>query len=310
MRSITAHLDGHTVAADIRAQRQVHKGAIVLVEGKDDLRRFSNIFDDKSCCIVIAHNKKNVCEAMELLADDGFPGVLGFVDADFDRIDGKELDQESIVYSVSHDFDLDSVLTDALRRYLVEVCDTMKLEQLGGHEGALVHLLSSIRPVSILRWINQHRRLGYRLRDLNFDHFFDGCQVNIDALVASVSNQKFSGPQHQQRLKALINNYVTREYNIYQLTSGHDFCQALGIALRALLGTRKPSQTYGSEIELHLRLTVNLADMIATGLIQKIQEWEDANPGYHIMPSETPSTGTRQLNDNSNISSVRRGEFS
>src|ERR1700746_552760 len=51
--------------ADIRMQRQYHKGAFLLVEGRSDLKRFSQIVDPTVCLVVASDGKRNVLEAIE-----------------------------------------------------------------------------------------------------------------------------------------------------------------------------------------------------------------------------------------------------
>jgi hypothetical protein len=159
MKSIKGFLDGHSVAADVRMQRQIHKGAFALVEGITDLKRFQKLFGDPACCIVICHSKRNVVDAIDRLYDEGFQGALGFADADFDRITGTHVDHEGILLSRTHDFDLDIACTGALNRYFVEVCEEHKLGAFGGTIGAVQRMLAMLRPLSALRYANQRHGL-------------------------------------------------------------------------------------------------------------------------------------------------------
>ena len=72
--------------------------------------------------------RENLLGAIEILVDEGFPGVLGLADSDFDRIVGCFQQSDAIIFSESHDFDLDVADSDVLRRYLVEGGDVDKCE--------------------------------------------------------------------------------------------------------------------------------------------------------------------------------------
>ena len=58
------------------------------------------------------------------------------------------------------------------------------------------------------------------------------------------------------------------EYDLRQLTNGHDFHCALGASLRSELGARRAAHTWGSEVEMHLRLAFGDKDFKEFGSTQ------------------------------------------
>lgn len=46
------------------------------------------VIDNAACDIEIGFGRKNVMEAIDILEDEGFVGVIGVADADFDRLLG------------------------------------------------------------------------------------------------------------------------------------------------------------------------------------------------------------------------------
>jgi len=115
-----SEIDGHYVAAQIRFSRQIWKGTILLLEGPTDAKVFENLVDDASCQIEIAFGKSNVLNALDLLEDEGFDGVVGIVDADFDHVTGKTYALDGLCVTDLHDLDLVIFASLAFERYLTE----------------------------------------------------------------------------------------------------------------------------------------------------------------------------------------------
>lgn len=286
MKSISKFVDGATLAAEVRMERQSHKGAFLLVEGATDARRLMQVVDEALCSFVVCFGKKNVIEAIESLYEDGHPGIVGAVDADFSRLDGSVSQHEGIIVSSLHDFDLEMVLTDVLRRYLGETCDDAKLQAWGGHSGIAPRLMLALRPLSILRFVNQKYRLRYSLTNVRHDEFFDGQDIDQDAMINSVSNGRLASNESNERLRSLMLAHQAVPGDLEQITSGHDFCAALGIALRHRLGSRREAQTWRSEVEMHLRLAFSIDDMATTKTYGAMKCWEEANPGYALFKEQ------------------------
>lgn len=283
MRSISSYVDGHSIAADVRMQRQIHKGSFALLEGATDLKRFKKIIAEGECCAIVCYGKPNVVEAIELLYDHGFPGVLGLVDQDFDVILGKSVTHEGLVCSAFHDFDVDVLCTTALQRYLEEVVDPQKLSPDWSSKSILAGIIEAIRPLSALRFCNVRESLNYKLSDLSLEDFFDGIEVKRDDMMSCVFKNRYTTSNKILDLRRNIEKYEMLPLDLYQLTSGHDLCAALGVKLRTHIGHRKIPQTLRSEVELHLRLAVTLNDLEQVGLVQKIADWERVNPPYKIL---------------------------
>lgn len=276
-------MDGPTIAAEVRMERQNHKGAFLLVEGSTDIKRFERVVSEAMCSFVNCFGKPNAAEAIELLYDDGFPGALGMIDADFDRVLGRKLDHEGVVVSDTHDFDLDAATTGVFERYLEEVADKAKIARAGGPRKFLVALLTSIKPLSAMRFANEKHQLGYSLQSLRIDEFFDGSAVDVDAMVNVVSWGKFGGAAEKAALKSHIDRYADSNIDLLQATCGHDFCGALGIALRGVAGARKHPQTWQREIEMHFRLAFDLGHFREMAAFGAVSEWEAANEPYRVL---------------------------
>jgi hypothetical protein len=282
MISIAKELDAHDIAQEIRQERQVHKGSFLLLAGEGDIKRFAKFVDQDACSIQNCFGRDNLLGAIDILVHEGFPGVLGLADAEFDRIEGSLSLSDAVIFSEGHDFDLDLVGTDALRRYLAEVGDPHKCKEHGGHEGVRAWLLEGCKPLSMLRYMASVQDLGCSLDRIDCREICIDGGVDADLLVGQVSLGKQSAAS-QQDLKYLLLSNVKQGFDLMQLTCGRDFIALLGLALQDRLGDRGPEQTLLPEVKIHLRLAFSEEDFVRTSLFFAILNWESENVPYLIL---------------------------
>jgi hypothetical protein len=282
MSSLDEYQTAKIIARDIRMRRQVHRGAFVLVEGETDVLRFKKFFSDK-VMFVSTFGKPKMLTVVEQFYEDGFEGVVGLVDSDFDRIEGTIKNHEGLCYSSYHDFDMDLICSNALTRYLDEVADKAKLTKIGGGDSVANIVIDLLSPISALRFANQRHSLRYNLQNIKHDDFCDGYSCDIDRLVDHVSSGRFNTAVHKKFLKEKIVESCCLDHSPLQLTSGHDFCAVLGIALRDKLGSRRIPQTLRGEVETHLRLTYDRADFEVSCVKSFCAKWQLENPSYILL---------------------------
>ncbi|UQD96099.1 DUF4435 domain-containing protein [Bradyrhizobium japonicum] len=275
-------MDGYDIAGEIRLERQVHKGSFLLVEGTTDIKRFHPLVDHEKCSTVNCYGKKNLVEAILLLYEDGFPGVLGLADADFDRVTNSLEEHEGLIYSVSHDFDADWACENSMAKYVQEVGNPEKCAALGGPSEIGVKLRTGLKALSVLRYLNEYQSLSYRLKSLRHDMFIQNMAVDLDLLIDDVFYGGHTGAQRAQ-LKALVVAHSAQEHDLIQLTSGHDLMRALGLSMRTELAERKHAQTWGREVEMHFRLLFGDDEFRKSPLFTAIRAWEAENTPYVIL---------------------------
>lgn len=273
MRSMTRYLKPSDICADLRMQRQTHKGVFVLLEGAGDFKRFKKFYSENAL-LINCWGKDNVCGAIDIEQNSARDDVIGFVDSDFDNIHGTVEENEDIIRSRFHDFDIDVCATEVFARYLAEVGDATKVAAEGGVAACIESLLVALKPLSALRYANVHNNLGYSLSNVDHAAFFNGHAVDVSAMIDHVSCGKFSSQEHKDELLARISQYTAPAFDLWQFTNGHDLIAALGIALRERLGNRHRMLTYRSEVERHLRLAFDVADFQHSGHLAAIRGWE------------------------------------
>jgi hypothetical protein len=279
------HIDGFYVAAQIRLIRQVHKGAVLVVEGEKDARVFEHFIDTNACDIEVAFGKKNVLEALDLLEDEGFLGVAGVVDADFDRVFERTYPLQNLCVTDVHDLDLLIFRSSALDRYVRECADgDLRKKTFGSDIQAMRNvIISSTLPLGYCRLSAERQNLTLYFKGLKHDEFIsiDDLSTDLDELVGAVISRS-STRCTVDALKKFMASEAARQHQPDQIVSGHDVACVLGIALRKMLGNRRIAQTWGSEVEAGLRLAFDWTAMAKTSVYKCLRQWEQNNKPYRI----------------------------
>ncbi len=284
-KSMIAQIDGAYVAAQIRLIRQVQKGTILLLEGSTDAKVFDQFIDRSVCEIEIGFGKPNVLDAIDLLEDEGFQGVVGVVDADFDRLTGTTYSLDNLCVTDVHDLDLMIFLSPSFDRYIAEYGNKDRIEN--QFDGDLSRIRSKIidccLPLAHCRLASERRNLRLTFRELKHEELVDRetLKINRDALIAAIISRS-AARSTAANLNAYIKNEEAKLHDSYQVASGHDVAAVLGIALRKLIGDRRDVHTWASEIEAGLRLAFDWQALACTGLYRCLRSWEVNNKPYRV----------------------------
>jgi len=280
-------LDAWDIAAQVRLERQNHKGSFLLVEGANDDRVLSRFSHEQHCSIVVAFGKPNVVGALNLLEEEGFPGTLGMIDADFDRIMAKTYSCENIIISQNHDVDADIFFSSAFDVFIRERAEPERLRQFLSAKGGDLRaaIMSSASQIACARLLSEQQTLKLKFVDLNFSNFIsvDDLSCDIATLVHDlINNSPGTGITEPELLKKL-KIAISKGYDPRQLCCGHDLMGILGIALRKCIGTNRDVHTWRSEIELGMRLAFDREAFEATAIYRAAKKWEAETPPYKIL---------------------------
>lgn len=278
-------IDGAYIAAQVRLVRQLHRGSILILEGERDAAVFEELVGKDCCDIEIGFGKANVVDALDRLEDEGFPGVVGIIDADFHRLIAKQYHLENLLLTDKHDLDLTIFASKAFDKYIREHADKRLCEEVFSADLVAVRdrVLKAALPLSCCRLVSEFRRLRLNFNDLRLDELVseDDLSIDCDELISRVL-QRSSGRCTEANLKAYVQRELLKQHDAYQLTNGHDAAAILGIALRKLIGHRRVPQTWGSEIEAGLRLAFDREKAEDTEIISDLKQWGANSVGYRI----------------------------
>ena len=113
-----------------------------------------------TCKIIVAEGKEQVCEVIHILDKVNFVGALGIVDADFDRIEGRQNRGPNILMPEYHDLETMLFCSPALAKVLVEFGSKEKIEAVGNKVVEL--LVDTALPMGCLRLHSLRHSLGLR----------------------------------------------------------------------------------------------------------------------------------------------------
>jgi hypothetical protein len=285
--TLLRHLDGYDVRAQLYLERQLHRGAFMIVEGETDFKALSKFVQADHCSLIIANGKKNALEAMDLLDDDGFDRVVCLVDADFDRLNGTDRSSAVVWVTDAHDLDATIFASSALDAYLTEFGDATKIQILERRRGKTIReiILEASAPIGRLRWINEQRHCRLNFQKLTYS-FISETTLACDevALIAEVLANSSAVCCDAASLKVALQQCSANEFDLLQLSCGHDIAAVTGVALRELIGNRfRDAHTWGREIESGLRLAFDFRAFSSTDVFRGMKEWRDNNARFQIL---------------------------
>jgi len=284
VRSITKYMDGWDIAQEVRIERKVHKGSFLLLEGETDYKRMLKFLDEQACSVAICFGRSNLEEAMELLEDEGFPGVVGLADADFDRCGGGvPTALDNVIYSEFHDFDVDWMTDDVVDQYLTEFADKQKCVSIGGTSQIIDLIMIKLEPLSVLRPLNHQGAIKMKLSEVDISASYNGSNIDIPMLVSSISRGANAEPAARSALENRIIAEMGAGKNWKQFTNGHDMCGMLGLMLRNEIGSRRDSNTYDREVASHIRLTYSAVEFCKSHLSRELGQWQANNQPYIVI---------------------------
>jgi|GEM_PF-2452495 len=286
MLSISRHITADDIVEEIRMERMVHTGSFLMVEGKTDVDRLSDFIDGDACSIVNCWGRRKIIIALRKMRGKTRAGVVALIDADFDRIKGCLMQDPCVIYSNRHDFDMDWLDEQRLGKYLRQVGDNKKVESEGGAWAALEKILQGLKPISAARYLNDTKKIPFKVSKIRASDHFDNFTVNLDSYIDALTDGSGLTLPEVDALKKQIRETSELQFDLMQFTNGHDVHCALGKSLQSDLGSRKGAHTFGSEVELHLRLIYSGSDFIKSDVFQNLSAWEARNQNYKVLRQE------------------------
>ena len=271
------------IANEIRLKRSQHSGPFLVVEGQDD-RLFMERFTCRATCkIEVAQGKQNVCEVIRILDNDNFPGILGLIDSDFDRIEGVQYKSPNLLMPEFHDLEMMLICSAALDRVLVEFGSQCKISKFGAD--ILRALLNRALPLGHLLLYSQRNRL-----DLKFDGLRFSAWIDRTSFVSCTTKLVDEVKNHSQRHDLLTNSLETEITNLdyakcdpREVCRGSDLVEILSIGLRGKLGNRSRSEVNGDALRRSLRLAYAEKEFEMSSLAKDIHHWEALSRGYKVL---------------------------
>ena len=289
-------IDAWDIYGDIRLSRSTYSGTFVIVEGIKDGLLFENFFNIDVCVILVAKNKNNVLDAMELLSRDEFEGVLAILDNDYWFLEGRIIGDPNILLTDLHDTETMIINSEALERVLREYSDPTTFLRFLRDQRTDIRtiLLENAKYIGYLRWYSHKNKISaITVKNLKYNRIFDINQLTLDlkklideSLIMKCKrwiNKKSDIQDIIDLIEEKLNEIDARAFDLWHICAGHDIVKILGIGIKNIFGKSFARNTSEDELERSLRLAYGIDLFRNTDLYQSITLWENMNAGYIII---------------------------
>lgn len=277
-------LDPVDVANDIKMTRSQFKGSFLVVEGESaDIKLYKRFTDQEHCQITPAHGKPNLIKIFNILENEGFPGICGLVDPDFDRIQSINHSQ-NIVSTDCHDQETMVLSSPAFEKILTEYGSEQKIKLFESKNNMSVreYLIKEGAHIGALRLLSINNSQNLKFEGLDFKKFVnqDSLKIDILMLIQEVTN-KTSGHKYDKLLftKKHICDLVTKN-DPWSLACGPDILNILNIGLKKALGSRTITPDI---LATSLRLGYEQSYFESSELHKALKCWEGSNSPFKIL---------------------------
>ena len=272
----------------IRQTRQEHAGCFLVVEGRDDRLLFEQFVDRQDCWVIVERGKQNVVDVVSILEDDGFPGVVGVVDADFDHFEGISQAGDNIIVLETVDLEALLIRSTALDRVLVELGSVKKIAKFGA--SVREALLAAALPIGCLRLHSLRIGLSLTFQGLRYGRFIEIATLVLDVfgLIQEVENRTRHFDLQRDHLAREIDIIEESAKDRWLVCYGADMVEILALSLRSTLGTNSAQAVAPDVVRRCLRLAYQWPELSGSQLGRDLRAWEARNPTYRVWSNADP----------------------
>jgi hypothetical protein len=270
-------------ANDLRMRRSTYPGTFLLVEGSSDKIFYERFVDKSGCELVVADGKERVIAVLKILEKDAnFQGVLGIIDADFDRLKDSLEHTSHLFRTDTHDLETMIIKSSAFDKVVDEFGSEEKISRF--NRDIRQAILESGMVVGNLLWISLCDELNLTFEGISFTKFIDEqtLQVNELSLIRHVKNKSQAHALRDEDLKQRLEHEQHKQHDPWQVCRGHDLVEILSIGLRKAIGSNKATEVDSLNLERSLRLAYESIYFQTTQLYAEICSWESQNQPFKV----------------------------
>ena len=271
------------IANEVRFLQNERLTSILIVEGRDDRLLIEKFINPEVCRIIVAENKTKVEEVVRILDDEARAGVLGMVDADFDRITGRPGISRNIVMPDGHDIESMLIQSAAIESVWVEFGSAEKMASF--ENNALKSINRIAQSIGCLRLHSMRSLLNLRFSGMNVANFIDHntFQFNRTAFVNEIKNRSQRQNLEDSKLLNAMTKIDAEGHESAELSNGSDLITILSYALRRTFGTNNASEVSEDKLRTSLRLAYHRSDFEKSELFSDIRRWEMESQSFSIL---------------------------
>ena len=237
----------------------------------------------RRCSIQVMQGKSDVVDVVNILTERNFMGVVGMVDADFDRVVGPGALLNNLVMPDGHDLETMLLMSTALDDVLSEFGSQEKID--GLEEGVWQTITQKALPLASLRLYAVVNNIPLRFEGLNYSSWLPRAEfaVNINRLIQEVKNRSQRPDLSDEVLRSSILESTDLDHDVAEMCNGSDLIVILSIGLRNKLGSNSAQAIEPDKLRTALRLAYRESSFRASNLFDAISEWEASSGGFRIL---------------------------
>ena len=267
-----------SVRNTIVMMRQVERQKpVLIVEGDSDSRSFGRFVRTSHFRVFspgYPGGKEHALALFDDLKQKKFPGIAALVDADCDRLWGRNRGHIDICWTSAADREVMIVQSPAFPKFVT----TRHLN--GDADAFRLQILRAAFPLGCLRTINRRQGWGLDFKLLEYGRFVDAASLVCDepSCCKEVLAQNLNAPVSESDLLGAIATVRSRNPNLQDAVCGHDVTAILSL----VSGSKPATSLTTNQVEKELDECFELAHFIQTSTFDEWVQWEQRNAPYLI----------------------------
>lgn len=267
------YLDENDTIGEIRQAQKHPMGRNyiwILVEGITDQKLYSKLIDGSNSQIQMVHGggKNNLQDVLiELIKESN--KVIGIRDADFLHLDNQNVTIAELFLTDSHDAEMMLLACDNVFKQVMAEYMPNQFDEFNSFRN---RLLTSLKFISGIRWLNNTEDLSLLFDGLSLTSFYDATRLTLNKIKCIEYIERRSSKKKRTIQAEEIELKIANISDYYNLCNGHDVVKALALYITANTNTKKGIGD--DEIAKVLRVTYRKDDFISTKLYRDLKNWE------------------------------------
>ncbi len=272
------------IANTIRMQKSTFQDVFLLVEGDSDKKVYERFVEQLNCRLEICKgkpsSKERVISVLNILNQSNFSGIIGIIDADFDRLENIKYNNLNLFLTDTHDLETMLIKSPAFDKIIAEFGSEEKLKKF--NQDLREILLESGKIIGYLRWISKEEKLNLTFQNIKFSKFINEKNLTIDQkeLIKEVKNKSQYFSIKDDEFQQKLDHKISSNNDLWQVCCGHDLVNILAIALCKVIGNNNTNDVKSEIIERSLRLAYEENYFLQTNLYHNLKMWENNNQKF------------------------------
>ena len=268
------------------------KSAILIVEGNTDTKFYNSFLCDEKYVLqsdvfdnlvgINGGKKDKVIKTIKKANEEGFEGIIGIIDADFDNLFDEVSIQENLYRTDTHD--LESMLLKSkrslkkvLKRYhnadhLIKETDVSEIQKI---------LLWNSQYIGYALWCSNKYKWMINFQDFPINICIDDkCDLNLQKTFRCLKKKSTGNTLSQETIESEVNQKVSEKWDLWQVCRGKEMLRVLATYIKYNI---KKGTCSHDNLRDDLLLAFDERDFMNTNLYASMKEWEQKNRYYSLI---------------------------